>query len=73
MKSIYAYVEKSDNFRFRTVLNDGSQTDWAEYPLSAKTLKEEAKKGGFFSRYMEKIKEFGTKIISEETDDEGRR
>lgn len=31
------------------------------------------KKGGFFSRYMEKIKEFGTKIISEETDDEGRR
>ena len=30
-------------------MNDGSQTDWIEYPLSVKTLKEEAKKGGFFS------------------------
>lgn len=48
-QGIYAYVEKADNFRFRTVMNDGSQTDWIEYPLSVKTLKEEAKKGGFFS------------------------
>ncbi len=48
-QGIYAYVEKADNFRFRTVMNDGSQTDWIEYPLFVKTLKEEAKKGGFFS------------------------
>ena len=48
-QGIYAYVEKSENFRFRTVLNDGTKTEWVEYPLSIKTLKEEAKKAGFFS------------------------
>lgn len=48
-QGIYAYVEKSESFRFRTVLNDGSKTDWVEFPLSVKTLKEEAKAGGFFS------------------------
>lgn len=48
-QGIYAYVEKSENFRFRTVLNDGSKTDWVEFPLSVKTLKEEAKNAGFYS------------------------
>lgn len=48
-QGIYAYVEKSENFRFRTVLNDGTQTDWMEYPLSIRILKDEARKGGFFS------------------------
>lgn len=48
-QGIYAYIEKTDTFRFRTVLNDGTKTEWMEYPLSIKVLKEEAKKGGFFS------------------------
>ena len=48
-QGIYAYVEKADSFRFRTVLNDGNKTEWIDYPLSVKYLKEEARKGGFFS------------------------
>lgn len=48
-QGIYAYVEKNDNFRFRTVLEDGSKTEWIEFPLSIKQLKEEARKGGFYS------------------------
>lgn len=48
-QGIYAYVEKSENFRFRTILNDGTQTDWIEYPLSVRILKEEARRGDFFS------------------------
>ena len=48
-QGIYAYVEKSKNFRFRTVLNDGSRTEWMEYPLSVEELKKEAKKADFFS------------------------
>ena len=48
-QGIYAYVEKAEKFRFRTVLGDGSQTEWMEYELSVRTLKEEAKRGGFFS------------------------
>lgn len=48
-QGIYAYVEKSETFRFRTVLNDGTQTEWIEYPLSVRTLKEIARKGEFFS------------------------
>lgn len=48
-QGIYAYVEKSKNFRFRTVLNDGTKTEWMEYPLSVDVLKNEAKKADFFS------------------------
>ena len=48
-EGIYAHVEKSDNIRFRTVLNDGTRTDWIEFPRSIIKLEEEAKKGGFFS------------------------
>ena len=48
-QGIYAYVERSDKFRFRTVLGDGSETEWMEYELSIKQLKQVAKQGGFFS------------------------
>ena len=43
---IYAHVEKCDKFRFRTALNDGSITDWLEFPLSIKELRAEARRGG---------------------------
>ena len=48
-QGIYAYVEKAENFRFHTILDDGTRTEWVEYPLSIKTLKEVARAGGFFS------------------------
>lgn len=48
-QGIFAYVEKNEKFRFRTVLEDGTKTDWQEYPLSVAVLKKEAQSGGYFS------------------------
>jgi len=48
-QGIYAYVEKSDEFRFRTVFPNGGQSEWSEWPLSIKKLKMEAEAGGYYS------------------------
>jgi UTP-glucose-1-phosphate uridylyltransferase/galactokinase len=48
-QGIYAYVEKSPQFRFRTVLPNGEQSEWLEWPLSVKRLKTEANAGEYYS------------------------
>ncbi|HML48513.1 MAG TPA: GHMP kinase [Clostridia bacterium] len=48
-QGIHAYIEKSDCFRFRTVLPGGDRTPWQEWPLSVRKLKEVAQSGVFFS------------------------
>ena len=45
-QGIYARVEKSDKFRFRTVNEKGKALEWVEMPLSIDKLKEIASGGG---------------------------
>lgn len=48
-QGIYARIEKADSFRFRTVLADGSTSEWVDHPVSTNVLKAKARNGGFFS------------------------
>ena len=49
-QGITAFVEKNNgSIKFRTVLPDGNETQWVEWPLSARTLRTIAADGGFYS------------------------
>jgi UTP-glucose-1-phosphate uridylyltransferase/mevalonate kinase len=49
-QGITGFVEKNNgSIKFRTVLPDGSRTEWIEWPLSAHSLRAVAADGGFYS------------------------
>jgi UTP-glucose-1-phosphate uridylyltransferase/mevalonate kinase len=49
-QGITAFVDKYEaGIRFRTIVPDGNKTEWKEWPLSARSLRAEAKDGGFYS------------------------
>ena len=48
-QGIYAFVERDERIRFRTIHEDGAHAEWIEWPLSAKLLKSIAEEGGYYS------------------------
>jgi len=48
-QGMYAYAERADKFRFRTMLESGEHCGWIEWPLSVKQLKAIAEEGGYYS------------------------
>ena len=48
-QGIYANAERAASFRFRTIRENGENTGWVEWPLSAKFLKAVAESGGYYA------------------------
>lgn len=48
-QGIYAYVERSNMFRFRAMKPDGTHDEWIEWPMSVGGLKAIAEEGGYYS------------------------